>query len=183
MTEQPTTAEEFAANCGLEYVAEFVPFSKSRHADQEQPDLNWRITLKKGNTKLVTDYSQGVGHIPHYSHQFSRLVVYDAAVRQVCETGKSPLIPHKNGYDACQAGRMVPETKPLPPPSLVEVLSCLVMDASVLDYPTFEEWASEFGYDPDSRKGERIYRECLQIALQLRQLIDLDAARDAFADY
>lgn len=32
----------------------------------------------------------------------------------------------------------------------------------------FENWASEYGYDTDSRKAESIYQACLDIALKLR---------------
>ena len=44
-------------------------------------------------------------------------------------------------------------------PALAEVLGCLVSDAQSLEGArSFEEWARELGYDPDSRKAERIYK-------------------------
>jgi len=42
------------------------------------------------------------------------------------------------------------------------------MDASALNHDTFESWASEYGYDTDSRDAERIYKLCLDIGLKLR---------------
>lgn len=56
----------------------------------------------------------------------------------------------------------------------------------MLDSSTFEEWANEFGYDPDSRKAEVIYRACLEIALKLRNGLGEDRLRDLrelFTDY
>ena len=53
-------------------------------------------------------------------------------------------------------------------PNPLDVLYSLAMDSSVLDHATFESWASEFGYDTDSRSAESIYRACLEIALKLR---------------
>lgn len=35
---------------------------------------------------------------------------------------------------------------------------------------TFQEWCSEFGYDSDSIKAERVYQECQSIGQQLRKL-------------
>lgn len=44
-------------------------------------------------------------------------------------------------------------------PSVEEVLDCLVSDASGYENArSFEEWASEYGYDEDSRKAEKIYK-------------------------
>jgi hypothetical protein len=170
---------------GLSYGVEFVPQSKSRNADKKEPSLNWRVTISKNGRTLSTDYMQGVGHLPNYSHAFANLVVYDAAVRDACEHGKSRLRDgQKNGYDAAGgepwAGR---GAKPIPPPTLGEVLYCLVLDSDVIDYPRFEEWAENCGYDADSRSAEKIYRQCLEIGLALRQMIDIDAAREAFQDY
>lgn len=180
MTEK---AQKFVDSLDLEYSAAFIPQSQSRNAGEKDPTLNWRVVIAKGSAQIATDYMQGVGHLPNYSHQFARLAVYDDAVRDACETGVSPLIPHKNGYDACQAGLTFPRRTPVPPPALVDVLYCLVADAGALDYATFEDWASEYGYDTDSRKAEAAYRACLDIALQLRHILDLDAAREAFEDY
>lgn len=169
---------------GLEYSAAFIPQSQSRNADEDQPSLNWRVVIAKGGARITTDYGQGVAHLPHYSQQFARLVVYDNAVREACETGKSRLLPRKNnGYDACQEDRHFKTGKPVPPPALVDVLWCLVMDAGVIDYAGFEEWASEYEYDTDSRKAETVYRACLDTALKLRQILDLDEAREAFEGY
>jgi hypothetical protein len=178
------TAQAFADASGIEYRAEFVPQSRSRNAKEKSPSLNWRVTLTKNGHSIETDYMQGCAHIPHYSHQFSRLAVYDDAVRRACECGKSELRPgQKNGYDAAGAGSVFARTKPIPAPTLVEVLYSLVMDSDAIDYPRFEEWADNIGYDRDSRSAEKIYRACLEIGLALRGMIDLDKAREAFQDY
>lgn len=53
-------------------------------------------------------------------------------------------------------------------PEAIDVLDCLLTDASVLDYDDFEEWASEYGYDTDSRKAEAIYKKCLDQTVRLK---------------
>lgn len=57
------------------------------------------------------------------------------------------------------------------PPTIEDVLSSLAMESSVLDYPTFEEWARDFGYDEDSRSGEKTYKACLENTLRFRNFL------------
>ncbi len=71
-------------------------------------------------------------------------------------------------------------------PDIVDVIYSLSMDASVLDHASYESFASDFGYDADSRKGEAVYRACLEIALKLRAAIGeagLTQLAEAFQDY
>jgi len=168
---------------GVSYNAVFVPQSQSRNKDETRPSLNWRVTIAKDNVRLETDYMQGCAYLPHYSHAFAKFPVYEAAVREACETGKSRIIPAKSAYDAAQGDRAVPIVREIPAPEFVDVLYSLVSDASVIDFPGFEEWAREYGYDTDSRKAEQMYRECLDTALKLRAIVDLDEAREAFQGY
>ena len=56
------------------------------------------------------------------------------------------------------------ENKPTP----ADVLSSSLVDASVEDYGTFEEWCAELGYKTDSRKAARTYRECMKKAPRVR---------------
>ncbi len=57
------------------------------------------------------------------------------------------------------------------PPTLEMVLDSLASDAaSYLNSRSFEEWASDLGFDPDSRKAEKTYNA---IAVQVGQLIRL----------
>jgi len=168
---------------GVSYDAVFVPQSQSRNKDETRPSLNWRVTITKDNVRLETDYMQGCAYLPHYSHAFAKFPVYEAAVREACETGKSRIVPAKSAYDAAQGGRAVPITRKIPAPEFADVLYCLVADASVIDFPGFEEWAREYGYNPDSRKAEQAYRACLETTLKLRAIVDLDEAREAFQGY
>lgn len=46
-------------------------------------------------------------------------------------------------------------------PKLKDVLDCLASDSSSIENArSFEEWASDFGYDTDSRKAERTFKAC-----------------------
>lgn len=155
---------------GIEYQATFVPQSRSRNANEKSPTLNWKITLQRGNYKLETDYSQGIGHHPKYRQRTP--TVYDQNVyKRSCENGKYSV----GGW----------AERPLPAPKLVDVLHSLVLDSDVLEYPCFEDWAESFGYDTNSRKAEATYRSCLEIALKMRLILSdrLPELQEAYADY
>lgn len=188
MREENRPADRLALiqKLGIEYKAEFVPFSKSRNAGNKEKSLNWKVTISRGRRSLTADYMQGIGHLPNYSSAFSRLAIYDDAVNFACESGKSAIIKHKNGYDAAQGDRHLQRLEIIPAPELQDVLSSLVADSDALDSPTFEDWASNYGYDVDSRSGEKIYRACLEIGLKLRAMLgndNLKKLHELFQDY
>lgn len=174
-------AEACIASLGLTMTAVFVPQSQSRNKGDRTPSLNWRVTIAKAGTSatLTTDYMQGIGHLPKYTGR-ERLYPHAKMERErdAAEHGKvcATLMPSGHWYGA----------KPVPPPTIADVLHCLVSDADAIDYATFEEWADCFGYETDSRSGEATYRACLTIALQLRSMVGdagLAALREAFQDY
>jgi hypothetical protein len=55
-------------------------------------------------------------------------------------------------------------------PEAQDVLSCLVSDSYGLDQP-FEDWASDLGYDPDSRKAEKIFNTCKKQTEKLKRFL------------
>jgi hypothetical protein len=57
-------------------------------------------------------------------------------------------------------------------PTAADILNCLASDASSIENAgSFEDWASEFGYSPDSRKAEKTYNICRKQAEQLSRLL------------
>lgn len=170
---------------GIVMHAVFVPFSQSRNAHGDAPGfksvdgkprlcLNWKVSFRKvlshGGARefLTTDYSQGSGHAPaakypkgHFMHSGLReSVAREIAVQHECETGRQARFFSHSGTPV--------SGKPIPAPTIGEVMQALARDADVLDAGGFEAWASDLGYDPDSRTAESIYRACLEIALSLR---------------
>ena len=53
-------------------------------------------------------------------------------------------------------------------PTAADLLDCLASDYTTED---FESWASELGYETDSRKAERAYRACVKQSEQLVVLL------------
>jgi hypothetical protein len=57
-------------------------------------------------------------------------------------------------------------------PTTAMVLDSLASDASGCESAgSFDNWASEYGYDTDSRKAERTYRACLTNARKLKAFL------------
>lgn len=66
-------------------------------------------------------------------------------------------------------------------PTAVDVLQSLLMDAATVENArSFEDWAGDLGYDPDSRKAERIYRACEEQTANLRILLGDDYEQAVF---
>lgn len=58
------------------------------------------------------------------------------------------------------------------PPTVEDVLNCVSSDvAGYENARSFEDWASEYGYDTDSRKAEKIYKEIGKQAEELKALL------------
>lgn len=191
------------AEMGLTVRSEFVPFSQSRNRNEVEDgrklklagvdgkegalvpmprySLNWRVTLiHNGRDVITTDYSAGIGHIPDYRTPRVYTVGHHEALVATVETGKNHFTPSGEPTSAFLGKRteLWPDAK--------DVVASLILDSDVIDFPTFEMWASELGYDADSRKAEATYRACLEIALKIRAAIGdagMARLRDAFRDY
>lgn len=130
--------------------------------------LDYHIKLLyKGRFVLETEYYMGIANIPGYKYEKNRSVYTDRMVRKACKTGKdstgTPIFPHA-----------------------FDVLWSLVMDAGAIHYSNYEEFADAYGYDRDSRSGEKLYRECLETGLTLRNKLgqaELDRLNEVFQGY
>ncbi len=68
-------------------------------------------------------------------------------------------------------------------PYSLDVLSSLLSDASTYDNARdFEDWASELGLDPDSRKAEMTYREVGRQTEKLKKLLGDDYETFLYAE-
>lgn len=66
-------------------------------------------------------------------------------------------------------------------PELFDVIASCLRDSDALDYDgDFEEWASNSGYEPDSRSAETTFCECERIGRAMKRLFgkDFDKARE-----
>ncbi len=177
------TIEGVASDLGLTMTTVFVPWSQSRNAGEETPSLNWKVTLHKdGKAFLTTDYMAGMGHCPASKRPVSELghsrsVMRMERIDRECETGHSALAVIGS----------VRESMGMPiRPAFADVLYSLVSDEGALDYADFEAWATDAGYDTDSRQAEAIYKASVEIALKMRAAIGnegMATLRDVITGY
>jgi hypothetical protein len=172
----------------LKFDYEFIPFSQSQHKDSDHKSLNYKVTITRNRSNFTFDYMMGCGHVPHkgipirpatnYLKEMKRTIIDKS-----CETG------YQSSW--CSGiERIMPVTKKGIPqkitPENTNVLHCCLQDVEALDHPDFESWASDFGYDTDSRSGYKTYRACLANALRFSQLFkseELEELRELFQDY
>ncbi len=68
-------------------------------------------------------------------------------------------------------------------PTLVDVLDCVANDASGYDSTKdFEDWASDYEYDTDSRSAEKTYRAVKRQSEQLKRTLGEDAYAELLYD-
>ena len=162
----------------IKLVYEFVPFSKSRNKADKSPSLNYKVKVLKGEREVLeTDYMMGCAHCPGYKNFKPNSFNQNQVIKAECETG------FKHNIFANQT---LVKTKSAIRPHAADVFYSLVLDSDVIEYSSFEDWAGCFGYDADSRKAEKIYRDCLDIALKLKNGIGdavLNELREALQDY
>ena len=113
----------------------------------------WSITLEFEGRIMTTSYSTGIGH-------------------RVATPGTEKIW---NGYSTPE-GNMSAEKAALRGFSkpgkvdLADVVSSLILDSSALD-DSFEDWASNLGYDADSRKALATYLACQKHGAAARRLL------------
>jgi hypothetical protein len=57
-------------------------------------------------------------------------------------------------------------------PFVTEVINVLYPDITdAANYPVFEDWAQNYGYDPDSRKAYQIHKDLLRRARQVKKFL------------
>lgn len=181
MTTPRETLQAAINDLGITMESAFVPWSKSRNykenAKVTDRSLNWKVTLKRnGRNILTTDYMAGIGHAPSYPK--GRGFTLDVVNALELET--------EHGKAVRSLGSVVPITGKPVTPDLCDVVYSLCIDSDAIDHCDFEEWASSFGYDSDSRKAEQTYKACLNIALKLRSALGDDGLaklRAACQDY
>lgn len=118
------------------------------------------------------DYRTGIGHrkplTPLYKDEFNRVKNMNP------RKDKGNLMLHNDQLEKCSRPKKL---------DLDDVLYSLIMDSYATE-ETFEDWCSEYGYDADSRKAERMYNDCKENTKKLKTFIDdLDVAREKFQDY
>ena len=120
----------------------------------------WEVTLTRDSKTLVTPYFAGVAHCTRvdYPRKGGEVRITQDIARALQPFGRLT-ISDCEGY--------VSPT----PPDLASMLACLQSDARAGEHCTYEDFADEFGTDPDSRSGERTWRKCQNMRSKVQKLL------------
>jgi hypothetical protein len=161
--------EVFTRENKLELTYQFIPFSLSRNCEEKESSLNWKIKIKNDKGSFTTDFMKGTGHLgysqlsPTNSYQKNMIA---QAIETAVETGTASNIV-LNGVNA----KVGMTKKDFPHPTLEDILYSLTLDATAKNFSTFESWASDLGFDTDSRSAEKTYLDCQKTAQALIKIL------------
>lgn len=144
----------------------FEQLGLSVHVSEPKPriDPDWLgikyvLTFSKGNhssQQVELEYTLGIGHVKYKEAFTAHLTENEKNI--LWHKRKNPYVkfkPEAREYEASLAVKLAKAQKVQPNPA--EVLICYCREALEAIETTFEDWASNFGYDTDSRKAENIY--------------------------
>ena len=144
-------------------------FKNSTHAIYDEwPHVEFTLTYEKGDQKFSAPYKMGVGlfkipaRMPFWMNEHQQNMLYN--IQQT---------PHGQWRNkklwAETIAEVARQTKQGPKPA--EVLAAYCADGLEAQENSFEDWAGNFGYDPDSRKAEKIYTQCREQYFNVIRLI------------
>lgn len=170
--ETRSTFHDFVDDYALEMTATPIPFNPYKLDEDPRDSMDWwALEIKNADDETFrTFYGTGIGH----RHKLSRNEISEsnhdahAAFNTAEKYGWLKLRP----ADVKKITRRVK-------PDLADVLCCLQSDArAVEDHPTFRDFAEDFGYELDSRDGEKTYNACQDTGARLRDFFGRDLFRE-----
>ena len=145
-------AEAFLKATNTEFKCEFLFNGKYFCDDKEMRDV-YRITLTRGRRSYTFQFGQSIVNSGFYYTKGRKVNQIDRS--QLTNKHLVAWIKLRD-YDFLNNGTSDTIHYPVAP-TAYDVLACLTKN----DPGTFEDFCSEFGYDEDSRKAEKIYNAVL----------------------
>jgi hypothetical protein len=147
-------ANDFLAKTGTEFKVEFIKNDYHFDDDKDKRDI-YKITFKRGKRQFSFNFGQSLVKSQHYVQTMS-----DGSIRKFTITGNrlegnykiTDMSNYLNAYSSYD--RLKPQLTKGETPTSYDVLTCL----QKYDVGSFEDFCSDFGYDEDSRKAEKIYK-------------------------
>ena len=147
-----TQASEFLRKTKTEFECELLKHGKHFEDDKEERDI-YKITLKRGNRSFTFNFGQSITSSGQYK------VVKHLQNKVWCEqTTGGKISLSKEEFQKLRYVNNIHKDILLNPnfkqPSEYDVLACLTK----YDPETFEDFCSNFGYEEDSLKAEKVYK-------------------------
>lgn len=163
ISEYEQQAIDFLTSTQTEFKAEFLRHGKHFNDEKDSRDI-YKITLKRGTRVYSFEFGQSLANGRKFKDRINNRVYF--------QNGKSEdgrytyLYPEK--FPKTKKDEFGSDFKIIEgtPPTAYDVLTCL----QKYDVGTFENFCSEFGYDTDSRKAEKVYKAVVDEYNNLRIL-------------
>jgi len=144
INEYEKQANDFLIKTGATMTIEFFAHMPHFDGDKEKRDV-YNVTIRRGNNDYTFKFGQSI---------FNSGSVADIAAHTDSKQYRQLL---SEGYKP-KYGKAIPNDRTILHkkrivPSAYDILSCLTKNGP----GTFEDFCSEFGYDTDSKKAEKIY--------------------------
>lgn len=156
--------------------------------DKAWPHIAYEVELLFNDKSVLKEtYRLGVGHVkplPYGSLPFVGMTADEQSFSHAWTRQPGAQFREKQLW-ASTAAKLAKSQGVKP--KLSNVLHSLLSDGEAyFNAQTFENWACELGYDPDSRKAEAIYHACDTIGRKLANAVPaevLSRARELLQDY
>lgn len=164
------TIDQFIKENGLTATFTKVPENPNMADAQWRKDSrHYHVQIKNGKPiqgpdtyKVNTYFSVGAAWLNQHAPQKARGTMQQSIAQRWGEDSEVDMI-------LLQYGK----------PELRDVLDCLAMDSSgVYDGQEFEAWASDYGYDTDSRKAENTFNLIKKQTKDLKALLGESAFKE-----
>ena len=161
-SEYRKAAELLAKELNVEYKCVFLKNGKHFEDDNTTRDI-YTISLTRGSRNYTFEFGQSVMKSQYYQDKIQGRTY---TLSGDCRTGNYRI----NDIDKYKSGGNNLTLVKGEEPSLYDVLACL----TTYDPGTFEDFCSDFGYDTDSRKAEKIYNAVEGEWLKVQSLFNDD---------
>lgn len=159
------------------------------------PHLCYKVTLRCEGRTLTTEFKNGIGCVDwtRFRQRLESSVppscgdIGQAVAEQIATIALSMTRQFRKDIETqwkvARTAKLAHDSKCGTDPDVDQVLWCLISDA-VGPYwhrESFEDWASNYGYDTDSRRAEATYNACRSEGESLAVLLG-NRTREAFED-
>lgn len=164
-----------------------LPFPNVR---EDWPSIGFKVSFSNGKSLVDFDYFLGIGHVklpnvlPYQIRDFKDSKGQNVMAEHIYRAmQKHATLKKGYGYEKMQAeiASYLAKVQKVQPKSY-EVLASICREGVEAIQTDFEEWASNFGYDSDSKKAEKIYLECRANYTKVLKVISSKDA-EKFAEY
>lgn len=155
------TVEQFIKDHGL--IAKIEPTATNPHMDKPETMDHWQITIYKadqqeGNRFKGQNRDDWGRPVPFFTFTYSTGFGHRIAKRPEAYLARKKGRPIEQRIAKECGGFENRDFFQPNPPKFTDALDCVASECSGYDnQPQFEDWAADYGYDPDSRKAERAF--------------------------